>query len=123
VEVLFVHAANLLRQHAIARKPRRQPRRVRFPRLVFVVLRRGDRQLRADRLDPVYVAMLVDELDHHFGRRSSSAWAKKADALRRISLARFNSRFSLQFLESVTLVAGQSCTPTPISFSLPNPFT
>src|SRR5262245_41659520 len=38
--------------------------------------------------------MLVDEGDHHFGWRSSSAWAKKAAALRRISLARFNSRTS-----------------------------
>src|SRR5262245_6476284 len=35
--------------------------------------------------------MLIDEGNHHFGRRSSSAWAKKAAALRRISLARFNS--------------------------------
>ena len=38
--------------------------------------------------------MIVDEADHHFGRRSSSAWAKYADALRRISFARFSSRFS-----------------------------
>ena len=36
----------------------------------------------------------VDERHHHFALRSSSAWAKKADALRRISLARFSSRFS-----------------------------
>ncbi len=42
-------------------------------RLVFVVDRRGDRQHRADRLDPVLATMLVDERDHHFGRRSSSA--------------------------------------------------
>jgi hypothetical protein len=38
--------------------------------------------------------MLVDERDHHFGRRSSSACAKYADALRRISFARRSSRFS-----------------------------
>jgi integrase len=56
--------------------------------------RRGDRQLRADRLDPVLIAMAVNEVDHHFGRRSSSAWAKDADALRRISLARRSSWFS-----------------------------
>jgi hypothetical protein len=29
----------------------------------------------------------VHELHRHFGRRSSSAWAKKADAFRRISFA------------------------------------
>src|SRR5262249_61753262 len=45
-------------------------------------------------LDPILGSVLVDERHHYFGRRSSSAWAKKAAALRRISLARFNSRFS-----------------------------
>ena len=30
--------------------------------------------------------MIINERDHHFGRRSNSAWAKYADALRRISL-------------------------------------
>lgn len=38
--------------------------------------------------------VLIDKRHHHFTRRSSSAWAKKAAALRRISLARFNSRLS-----------------------------
>ncbi len=61
---------------------------------VLVVGRRGDRQHRADRLDPVLLAVLLDEADHHFARRSSSACAKYADALRRISFARFSSRFS-----------------------------
>ena len=38
--------------------------------------------------------MLVDEPDDHFDGRSSSAWAKYAEALRRISFARRSSRFS-----------------------------
>ena len=40
--------------------------------------------------------MVVDELDHrgYFPRRSSSAWAKYADAFRRISFARVSSRTS-----------------------------
>ena len=38
--------------------------------------------------------MIVDERDHHFARRSSSAWAKYADAFRRISFARFSSTTS-----------------------------
>src|SRR5262245_31256019 len=63
-------------------------------RFLFVVGCGGDRQLLADWLDPILGSVLVDERHHHFGRRSSSAWAKKAAALRRISLARFNSRFS-----------------------------
>src|SRR5690606_31072365 len=34
----------------------------------LVVRRRGDRQNRADRLDPVFPALRVDERHHHFGR-------------------------------------------------------
>ena len=37
--------------------------------------------------------MFVDELDY-LGSRGSSSRAKKAEAARKISLARFNSRFS-----------------------------
>ncbi len=39
-------------------------------------------------------ATTVDERYHGLNRRSSSAWAKYADALRRISLACRSSRFS-----------------------------
>src|SRR3546814_7934650 len=38
--------------------------------------------------------MLINETDHRVNGRSSSAWAKYAEALRRISLAWRNSRFS-----------------------------
>src|SRR5208337_1951366 len=54
----------------------------------------GDRQHGADRLDPVLGAVVFDEVTHDLGRRSSSACAKYAEALRRISLARFSSRTS-----------------------------
>ena len=43
---------------------------------MVVVGRRGDRQHLADRLDPVRLAVIVDERDHGLNRRSSSAWAK-----------------------------------------------
>src|ERR1700740_2576492 len=66
-------------------------------------------QLSAERLDPVLIALIVDERDHHFGRRSSSAWAKYADALRRISLARRSSRFS----RSSSLIRLRSSVETP----------
>jgi hypothetical protein len=58
------------------------------PSLVGIVHRRGHRQDRADRLDPVHPAVGVDERHHHCARRSSSARAKSADAFRRISFAR-----------------------------------
>ena len=95
VEILFVDAVDLGHQRAITLQPRRQTRWFCLARLVLVVLRQGDRQLGADRLDPILGTMGVDKRHHHFGRRSSSAWAKKADALRKISFARFSSRFSL----------------------------
>ncbi|MFC7473894.1 hypothetical protein ACFQS7_05990 [Dankookia sp. GCM10030260] len=56
--------------------------------------RRGDPQHPADRLAPVGCAVIVDERDHGFDRRSSSATAKYADALRGISLACRRSRTS-----------------------------
>ena len=56
---------------------------------------RSDLQLPTDRLDPVFVAVRVGERLHVLGRRSSSAWTKYADALRRISFAWRSSRFFL----------------------------
>src|SRR4030095_10953364 len=94
LEVIIGHAPDFTRNLSIASKARRYPLRLSLSRLVLVVSRWGDRQLRADRLDPILGSALVDKRHHYFGRRSSSAWAKKAAALRRISLARFNSRFS-----------------------------
>ena len=49
---------------------------------------------RGCRLDPVDAAVIVDEGDHRFSGRSSSAWAKYADAFLRISSAWRSSRFS-----------------------------
>src|SRR5262249_60614866 len=60
----------------------------------LVVPRWGNRQHRADRLDPVRVPVRVDEAHHYLARRSSSACAKYADAFLRISLARRSSKFS-----------------------------
>jgi len=43
---------------------------------LLVIGRRGDRQNLADRLDPVGLAVIVDERDQGLCRRSSSARAK-----------------------------------------------
>jgi hypothetical protein len=56
--------------------------------------RAAQRDPAADRLDPVRPLMGVEERHHHFARRSSSASAKDAEALRKIPFARFSSRFS-----------------------------
>ena len=64
--------------------------------------RRGDRQLSADRLDPKVGSVLIHKGGHFRGRRSSSACAKYADAFRKISFARRNSRFSRRSSRSST---------------------
>jgi hypothetical protein len=50
-----------------------------------VVRRRGDRQHPADRLDPILFPVIINKANHGLDRRSSSAMAKYADVLRRIS--------------------------------------
>src|SRR4249919_1374254 len=94
LEVLGPSRANAVAEDLVTSRARGSFRRIRRSLLVCVVGRRGDRQHLADRLDPVVPAVVVDELHHHFSWRSSSAWAKYADAFRRISLARFSSKFS-----------------------------
>ena len=94
LEVFVVHPAYLPAQPSVTTRPRRHALRLGFTCLVRVVRRWGDRHLRAQRPDPVSTSMSVDERHHHLARRSSSAWAKYADALRRISFARRSSRFS-----------------------------
>ena len=49
----------------------------------------------ADWLDPEAVAVGADEVHNHRSLRSSSAWAKKADAVFKISLARRSLATSL----------------------------
>src|SRR5690606_19873096 len=93
-EVLLPHPLDRLAKLGIAFDPRGIAPRILLSRLGLVVDRRSDRQLRADRLDSVRLPLLVDELVRHFGRRSSSAWAKYACALHRISFARRSSKFS-----------------------------
>ena len=93
-------------------------------RLAPKVGRRGDRQHAADRLDPVRLPMLVDERHHHFARRSSSAWAKNADAFFRISLARFSSKFSRSSCFSRCAFVGRQARPlAAIALRLAHPAT
>ena len=86
-EVFGEHAQNLGLQRLVPLGAGRHPRRISPLRDVLVVGGWGDRQNPALRLDPVRIPMLIDEGRHRFSGWSSSAWAKYADALRRISLA------------------------------------
>lgn len=65
----------------------------------------------ADRLDPEPVTMVIDELNYH-GSRGSSSRAKNEEAANRISFARFNSRTSasscLILYASSVVVPGRS---------------
>src|SRR5262249_12317641 len=85
---------DLRHQNVIALSAHAAQRRVAPLGRISPVARRGDLQRLADRLDPVRVAMLINEIPHHLQRRSSSAWAKNALANLRISLALRSSRTS-----------------------------
>jgi hypothetical protein len=93
-EVLLPQTPNRTAQLGVALQSLRNALRIALSRFVLAVCRRGDRQQLADRLDPVLISMRVDKRQHHLARRSNSAWAKYADALRRISLARRSSATS-----------------------------
>jgi len=76
LEIVVEDAPDFLAQNRIAPRPRRALRGIAARRRMRPIGRRGDRQNLADRLDPVRLAMIVDEGDHGLNRRSSSAWAK-----------------------------------------------
>ena len=60
--------------------------------------------------------------DHHFTRRSSSAWAKYAEAFRRISLVRFSSRTSRsRSFSRCSLVGRQSAAVPAVTLGLTHP--
>jgi hypothetical protein len=118
-EVLVPNPANLLPQPLVPLRAFGPPIGIPAPSPVLVVSGRGDRQHGADRLDPVQTPILVDEGHHHFGRRSSSARAKQADALRRISLAL--PVLTLKLLEPLTLGCREAGARPSISLRLPDP--
>ena len=76
LEILLKHPPDVGLQAGIALCPRRQLGRIGRARRMPPPGRWGDRQHLADRLDPVFLAVGLDETQHHFGRRSSSAIAK-----------------------------------------------
>ena len=92
--LVAVHPANLPAQPFVATYPRRPVLRAHLTPLVLGVRRWGDRHLRTNRPDPVSTPMNVDERHPPLARRSRSAWAKYAEALRTISFARRRSRTS-----------------------------
>jgi hypothetical protein len=73
LKVLAPHALHLSPQDIVAVRARRSPRRIDLPDVMAVIRRRGNLHHRADRLDPILVAVGVDKRHPHFGRRSSSA--------------------------------------------------
>jgi hypothetical protein len=111
LEVLLPDPPDVLAKARVAPHPRRRRRGCGATGSVAVVRRRGDRQHPADRLDPMDVAVIVDERDHGLDRRSSSAIAKYALALRRISLAWREPRGSPAPAPSAAPASHWSCPP------------
>src|SRR5690348_6947679 len=116
-EVLLEHAPDFDLQNSITLGPGRELGRIMPLGQVIVIGRRGDRQHLADRLDPIGDTMIIDEGDHGLNRRSSSAWAKYADALRNISLACRSSRFSRSRAFSRSATSLGMPTRAPLSTS------
>src|SRR5690606_20843671 len=113
LEVLLPDPADLLSKDLLSLGPSGSKRRVTLLCFVRVVGGWSDRQHARDRLDSILLPVLVDEGHHHLCLRSSSAWAKKAAAFRRISLARRSSRFSRSssFIRSRSVVVSPGRLP------------
>ena len=75
-EVLVEDPKDLRLQRLIPAGARRLEFGAPPPRVRLMTGGWSDRQYPADRLDPVNITMIVNEADHVFGRRSSSACAK-----------------------------------------------
>ena len=67
------------------------------------------------------LAVVVDEGNHGLNRRSSSAWARHALALRRVSLACRSSRFSVEPSALVRYIRGNTGAHTTVALGLSSP--
>lgn len=94
--------------------------RITAPGGMTPISQRGDLQHLANRLDSVQIPVSVDIGVHFFSWWSSSAWAKKALAVFRISPARRSSRFSRSRarIRSRSAVVTPGRTPLSISVRL-----
>ena len=103
--------------HRISLRTRRAQARIALSGYVLPVTRWGHLQHLADRLDPTGVSMLVDEGSQDLSRQSSSAWAKKALANLRISLALRSSLTSRSsaLIRSLSSLVRPSRIPLSIS--------
>src|SRR5690606_1480537 len=115
LQVRSPNPQNLGRQRLVALRSCRTPLRLALASRMTPVAGRGDLQGAADRLDRERTPVRIDKCPQDFSRRSSSAWAKKALASLRISLARRSSLFSRS--SSLTRLASAVVTPerTPLS--------
>ena len=123
LEVLLKDPFNLGLELLITFGTIRQARRIGPLGHVVIESRWGNRQNPANRLDPMISTVIFYELDHRLNGRSSSAWAKYADALRRISLACFSSRFSRsKRLHLLGHLGRDAAALAGINFDLLDPF-
>jgi hypothetical protein len=76
LEVVIEDPAYIQLQGSVTLGSRRSLAWINAPGDMSVIGRWGDWLDFADRLDPIRLAVIVDECDHGLDRRSSSAWAK-----------------------------------------------
>lgn len=113
-EVLVPDTLDFSSQPAITLDSSRHAVKLGFTAPVIGVCRRGDQRDTADRLDPVRLPVIIDELDHHLPRRSSFGLGKIRGRLMQVSLACFNSRFSRSACRRVSGVQSILGAMTPM---------
>jgi hypothetical protein len=122
IEILLKDPFDLGLEFSIALSTVRQAGRIGPLGHVVIESGWGNRQNPANRLDPMIIVVIFDELDHFLNGRSSSACAKYAEALRRISLACFSSRFSRSNAFIFSAISGVMPPRWPVSTSTFLPF-
>ena len=112
---------NLWHQALITLGARAAQCRVALRRNMTLITGRGDLQHLAYLLDPVGVAMPVDERPYDLSLRSSSAWEKSAGQLQYLIGAAQFLHFAFQRFDAVAFLAGDAIAQTGVDLVLLHP--
>lgn len=110
LEVISPYAPNLGLKRHIGLCTRWQPFRIGLAVIALVIRRGGNRQLRANQLDPILGSVHIDKRLHHISRRPRSARAKKPTPSQILVGTIQLTVLPLQRLEPLAIRRGQTFT-------------